>query len=147
MPHITGAWCTRNQTLARAHKAVFRLDNYTHVGIVDWDRKLVIEAIVFKKVLETPLDEWFERYPLHRLEDKYCPYPETGLHFARLQVGKKYDHLNAVGIALPFRANWNDDSRWSCGELFEATVGHAGRWRFEQDTPFCIHPMDCLLVV
>lgn len=99
-----------------------------HCGVLDYERKVVIEALMFRGVVPTPLDEWIDRYPRVAFRKFEVPEAERGLAFARRQVGKGYDYKGAAGV--PFRADWQDDERWYCHELLEAALKQAGarRW-------------------
>lgn len=52
--------------------------------------------------------------------------------FMRKQMGKPYDDVNIVAMAVPFINRggiWRDDDKWFCSELTEAGVEETGFWR------------------
>lgn len=117
---------------------------WSHCGIYDVERGVVIEALMFKGVVETSLNTWCNRYPSHHFVEIDCPNPELGLAYARSQVGKPYDYLAALGV--PWRTSWDNPNRWYCSELLEAALDWAGRrrWRLEKRG---ISPMESWIVL
>ena len=105
---------------------------WSHCGVVDIERGMVIEALAFKGVVETPLAEWCAAHPRHETVHFNCPNPGLAVHFARQQIGKSYDYLAAAGV--PWRTRWDDTRRWYCSELLEAALAAGGRnrWRLEK---------------
>lgn len=55
---------------------------------------------------------------------------ESGLTWARGQVGKKYDWPGAFGLALNPDRDWQEPDSWFCYELAAATIVNAGRDAF-----------------
>lgn len=117
---------------------------WSHCAIYDAERLEVIEALTFKGVVATPLEEWFQRYPSHQFVEIACENPALGLAFARAQIGKPYDYLAALGV--PWRTRWDDPRRWYCSELLEAALDWAGRrrWRLEKRG---VSPMESWMVL
>jgi uncharacterized protein YycO len=117
---------------------------WSHCGIVDHERGVVIEALMWKGVVETPFSHWQLRYPSFEVVEIACPVPGLGLDYARRQVGSGYDYLGAIGV--PWRSPWHHPGRWYCSELVEAALAQAGRrrWRLEARG---ISPMESWLVL
>jgi uncharacterized protein YycO len=104
-----------------------------HCGVLDQERQEVIEPLMFKGVVRTPLHEWIDRYPRVGFRAYEVPNAQVGLTFARAQVGKPYDYRGAFGV--PLRANWDNPGAWYCHELLEAALKEAGARRWYCD--FC----------
>lgn len=117
---------------------------WSHCGIVDQTRGVVIEALMFKGVIETPFAAWMLKYPSYEVVDIECPVPALALDFARRQVGAGYDYLGAMGV--PWRSPWNDPGRWYCSELVESALAEGGRRRWRLDKRG-ISPMESWLVL
>ena len=117
---------------------------WSHCGILDRERSVVIEALMFKGVVETPLARWMLRYPSFQQIRIDCPQPEAALQFAREQVGKGYDYLAVLGV--PWRTAWDHPGRWYCSELLEAALRAGGRlrWRLNKRG---VSPMESWLVL
>lgn len=117
---------------------------WSHCGILDHERGVVIEALMFKGVVETPLATWMLRYPSWEQVQIDCPAPGLALGFAREQVGKGYDYLAVVGV--PWRTAWDRPDRWYCSELVEAALAAGGRlrWRLSKRG---VSPMESWLVL
>lgn len=69
----------------------------------------------------------YTRYEIINVTD--VPYPDQAYEFAKAQVGKKYDWKALFGIFFQKR-RWQEEDRWFCSELVEATIAAAGRQRF-----------------
>lgn len=117
---------------------------WSHCGVVDLERGVIIEAQVWRGVIETPLDEFEAHYPSTEIVRIDCPFPEHALAFARTQVGKPYDYLGAVGV--PWRTRWDDPARWYCSELVEAALAAGGRLRWRLDKRG-VSPMESWMVL
>lgn len=111
---------TNGQITSSAIKA-FTASPYHHVGIIDGD--LVIEARMFSGVICSQISEYKNRGDWLVVE---IPVEDEGkaIEFARAQLGKRYDLAGAVG--LPFRASWQDPSKWYCSELLAASAAAGG---------------------
>jgi uncharacterized protein YycO len=115
-----------------------RFGKWSHCGIVT-PENTVIEAMAFKGVIETPIQEFYARYDGRtELRNIWCPSPTNAVEFARKQLGKGYDYAGALGIAFR-RKSWADDSNWQCSELVEAAVKEGGNQRFDE-APSIITP-------
>ena len=115
-----------------------------HCGIYDVERGVVIEALLIRGVVETPIETWYSRYPYYTQVGIDCPDADKALNFARLQVGKPYDYLGAFSV--PWRTSWNDLLRWYCSELVEAALAAGGRLRWRL-TKHGISPTESWLVL
>jgi hypothetical protein len=123
---------SRKSTVASFITRVFTgASRWSHCGIVDTSRDVVIEALMFKGVVETPLDEWKSRRHTFEFVEIACPDPHAAIRFARVQLGESYDYLGALGA--PFRAPWGRNGRWYCSELLESALAVAGRRRWRLD--------------
>ena len=127
-PHIVAGYSRRTNLPSFMTRALTGGARWSHCGFVDLLAGVVIEAQMFKGVMLTPLDEWQANYPSCEFIRIACPQPRDALLFAYAQVGKGYDYAGAFGV--PFRASWQDDSRWYCSEHLEASVAAGGRQRF-----------------
>lgn len=117
---------------------------WSHCGIVDAERGVVIEALMFRGVVETPMQQWRRRYPSFELVYTACPDPAAALAFARAQVGQRYDYWAAFGV--PWRTSWDDPRRWYCSELLEAALAAGGRLRWRL-TKRGVSPMESWMVL
>lgn len=117
---------------------------WSHCGVYDLSRGVVIEALMFKGVVETPIDVWKKRYPSWEMVRIKCPDELEALNFARAQFGKPYDYIAAFGV--PWRTSWDNPNRWYCSELVEAALKAGGRqrWRLEKRG---VSPMESWLVL
>lgn len=117
---------------------------WSHCGVYDQDRRVVIEALMFRGVVETPYLEWAARYPSWEGAYISCPSDIDALAFARAQVGKPYDYLAAFGV--PWRTSWDDEGKWYCSELLEAALAAGGRrrWRLSKRG---VSPMESWMVL
>lgn len=110
-----------------------------HTAFFDRDRGLMIEALLFKGVVETPIDQWLKTYPSYHFFTVAVPDPDKGTVWQREQVGKGYDYLGATSV--PFRASWQDDHRWYCSEKETMSVIVAGK-NWIVDPHRGVHPHD-----
>lgn len=117
---------------------------WSHCGVVDIERGLVIEALAFKGVVDTPLAEWCAKRPSHETVHISCPDPHRAVQYARQQIGKPYDYLAAAGV--PWRTPWDDPRRWYCSELLEAALAAGGRHRWRLDKRG-VSPMESWMVL
>lgn len=89
---------------------------WSHCGIVMEGGLTVIEASSKYGVVETPIEK-FTRYGQWAIQD--CPVPDeaAGYAAAREQLGKGYDWLGLLGLALV--REWQNDDDWFCSELVQ----------------------------
>ena len=110
-----------------------------HTAFFDQERGVMIEALLFKGVVETPVDEWLTHYPSFKFFAVNVPHPTLGTLWQRMQVGKGYDYLGATSV--PLRGSWQDDDRWYCSEKETMSVIKAGR-NWIVDPQRGVHPHD-----
>jgi hypothetical protein len=148
-PHIVAAFSRRTRLPLTATKLMTSGDVWSHCGIVvpgefNEQERFVVEALMFKGVVKTPIDEWMDRYPTFTFVDIECPRPLDGEKFALDQVGHGYDYMGMIGA--PWRSSWDDPKRWYCSELLEAALKEAGRNRWREGKRG-IRPMESWLVM
>lgn len=112
-------------------RAADRWGQWSHCSLLVPDRGYVIEAVAFKGVIRTPLDEFAERMAKFERKEIACPYPDDGIEWAEQQVGKGYDYGALLGNLL--REDIEDRQRLDCAELLEGAVVRAGRIRFTRE--------------
>lgn len=100
---------------------------WSHCGIVT-PEGTVIEAIAFGGVVEKPLAELQAYASELAFKEIPVPFPDSGIAWARSQLGKPYDYLGVLGIGL--HREWFSDGSWWCSELLEEAIYQAGRQRF-----------------
>ena len=113
---------------------LFTWSRWSHVGIIDGDA--VIEAVGFKGVVVTPLEEFKQRYSTYEIA--YAPVEDIDRCYYRAyqQVGKKYDWSAIFGHI--FRRRWDDTEAWVCSELY----AHSSEMvRYDRVSSFT--PEDC----
>jgi hypothetical protein len=114
----------------------FGLKPWSHVAVVE-DEGHVIEAVMLKGVVRTPMVEFLARYDKTERVANECPHPEVALTFARSQIGRGYDWLAAVGTW--FGKTLDDGSAWQCAEFKNACLEAGGAHRLR--LPSCrLHP-------
>ena len=133
MSYVVVAFSRRTKIPLSLTKLMTSGDIWSHCGIVvpgeDGRNEYIIEALMGKGVVKTPIKEWVKRYPAYRFVKIECPDPAAAHRFARKQVGKKYDYMGMIGA--PWRSKWDHPHRWYCSELVEACLkaGKRNRWR------------------
>lgn len=98
---------------------------WSHVGIVTKCGRYVIEAVAFKGVIKTPIEEFKKRYT--KTVIAYAPIDkDIDEFYLELEdyLGAGYDYLAIFGRI--FRRRWNSPNRWICSELF-AIAANIGR--------------------
>lgn len=129
--HIVAAFSRKSNIGSLVTRLFTGASRWSHVGIVDLANDVVIEALLFKGVVYTPLSEWISRKHTFEFVQIECWDADAGLAFARQQIGKGYDYVGAIGA--PFRAPWGRNGRWYCSELLESALHAAGRRRWRLD--------------
>ncbi len=109
---------------------LFTWSEWSHVAIVDGDT--VIEAVMGKGVIETPLAELQAESSLWKLEEYPCLDADAIIAAARSQVGKPYDKTAIIGML--FNRDWQEDDSWFCSELVAYSFLQGGRKLFRRDT-------------
>ena len=100
---------------------------WSHGGVLTPDGT-VINARIFKGVVEEPLEDFLARYTAWRIVDIDVPFAERGIAWARSKVGCGYDYRAIVNFVLGKVGQKKD--RFQCIELLESTCSAAGRDRF-----------------
>lgn len=112
-------FATDDEPLSKLIRAVTSC-KWHHVGVVFDD--YVVEAR-FIGVIRTPLEDFKKRGKFciveHHLTDE-----DAAQEFALEQIGKGYDKAGL--ISFPFRARWQDESKWYCSELVAAIATAGG---------------------
>lgn len=104
-------------------------DQWSHCGLLT-DDGTVIEARAFAGVVETPADEFMDRYSAHTRVRVDVPEPAAAIAWAREQIGCGYDYGAIAGFVL--REPLERQRRWHCVELVETALSVAGRPRFRR---------------
>jgi hypothetical protein len=133
--HSLTSWAIRNADTGRQAR-------WSHCGVVT-PEGTVIEARLFKGVVETAMADFLKRYSKTEQVDIECPDPAAGLEFARCLLGWGYDYLGALGNF--FRADWHQAWRLHCAHALELIVIAAGRERF-RDEPWFVRPNQSYMV-
>ena len=127
------AYCRSHSVagLLIGHRAPF--SRWSHCALYA-DDETVIESRVRGGVVETPIGEFIRRYPhpgQRTIVSHHVNDAQAGIAWARRQLGKGYDWRAVAGLAL--RSAWHDADRWTCSELVEMALAHAGRPRWRDD--------------
>ena len=138
-PHMVFAVARRHNLGSIVTRAVDPGARWGHTAFFDQERGVMIEALLFKGVVETDVDEWLDHYPSYKLFAVNVPRPELGTEWQRAQVGKGYDYLGATSV--PWRTSWQDPDRWYCSEKDAYSLIVAGR-EWVRDPQRGIHPHD-----
>lgn len=89
---------------------------WSHCGIVMEDGKTVIEASSKYGVVETPIEK-FTRYGKWAIQTIPVPDEAAAYASARAELGKGYDWIGLLGLAITRRLQ--DDDNWFCSELVQ----------------------------
>jgi hypothetical protein len=85
----------------------------------------VIDATLRNGVARWPAKDFAKRYREIKTVPLLVSDPSEFRAFLSAQVGKRYDWTALV--ALPFRADWQDQSKWFCSELAASAISRGGR--------------------
>lgn len=108
---------------------------WSHCGVIEGDT--VIQAAAGVGVVRTPLAE-FKRIASRWAVVEF-PASETFTAMAAAsQIGKPYDLLGAVGVAV--HRNWDSDDKWFCSELVAYALQEAGLPLFREGGLFRVTP-------
>lgn len=138
-PHMVFAVARRHSLGSLITRSVDPGARWGHTAFFDRERGVMIEALLFKGVVATPIGEWLKHYPSFKFFTVGVPDPEAGTKWQRDQLGKGYDYLGATSV--PFRASWQDENRWYCSEKETMSVIVAGR-NWIVDPQRGVHPHD-----
>lgn len=101
--------------------------SWSHCAILTPDNT-AIEAAAFEGVVERPYADFIADKSEFSLKTIEVPDDAAAIAWARTQIGKPYDWLGAIGIAL--HREWQQDDSWFCSELVEGAAVRGGRQRF-----------------
>lgn len=105
---------------------LFTLSHWSHCGIIDGS--FVIDTTLSTGVRRIPFGEWKQHYDHYVIVEMPIEDKSMRLHWARSQVGKKYDPLGILSLAL--RKNFSDRDSYFCSELVAIYLGITERtWR------------------
>jgi hypothetical protein len=138
-PHMVFAVARRHNLGSFVTRAVDPGARWGHTAFFDRERGVMIEALLFKGVVETPIEKWLATYPSYEFIAVNTPEPDAGALWQREQVGKGYDYLGATSV--PWRTSWQDTDRWYCSEKDAYSLIVAGR-QWVRDPKRGIHPHD-----
>lgn len=111
---------------------------WSHVAVYDEKREVVIESILEKGVVVTPIKDFLKRYDVAQFA--YIHNAKNGFLFrAYSLVGLNYDY-GAMASVLT-RQKWDDDSEWYCSELVAFASG-----LFREDQISRITPQDIWMI-
>lgn len=110
-----------------------------HTAFFDRERGVMNEALLFKGVVETDIEEWLDHYPSFQFFAVDVKDARAGTDWQREQLGKGYDYLGATSV--PGRNSWQDPHRWYCSEKDGYSLIVAGR-NWIRDPQRGIHPHD-----
>lgn len=82
---------------------------FSHVAIVSDDEQFVVEALMFKGVVKTPMNDFIKRNDCVEL----ATMPGDAAD-AEQYIGKKYDWSALIGLLL--HRDWGKSERWFCSE-------------------------------
>lgn len=139
VPHQVIAFCRRHSLLAAGNRATRPGGKWTHTALWDEERECFNEALMFKGVVETSQEHWFDNYSAVELIAAACPDPRAGIEWARSVVGEGYDYSGAFSV--PFRGDWQQHRRKYCSEKETLVMHRSGRLVF-RDPGRGIHPHD-----
>jgi len=101
-----GSWLIRIATWSR----------FSHVGVLTKDENYVIEALMFKGVVKTPINEFMERNSTVELRE----IKGDALQAERY-LGCDYDWTALAGILI--HRDWGKSYEWFCSELIAKVSG------------------------
>lgn len=139
VPHMVFAVARRHSFGSFFTRAVDPGARWGHTAFFDQSNNTMVEALLFKGVVATPVEQWLKTYPSFTFFAVHVPNPQAGTEWQRAQLGKGYDYLGATSV--PFRASWQDEDRWYCSEKEAMSVIKAGR-PWIADPQRGIHPHD-----
>lgn len=109
-----------NKSLFSRIARLITWSNFSHVAIYDRDKRVVIEAILEKGVVITPINVFESRYDkieyatIQAIDDEY-------LYRAYDMIGSDYDYSAMLSLVL--RRKWDDNDKWYCSELVAYSAG------------------------
>jgi hypothetical protein len=99
--------------------------DYSHVDIISPDREsgLILGATPWHGVSHRAIEDRID----HSTRWMICEFdadPKRVWAYAESQIGKKYDWLGCLGIAV--HRDWEEDDKWFCSELVAKAALQAG---------------------
>lgn len=143
-PHLVVAFARRHGLAPFLTRSARPGGKWGHTAFWDEQRKVFNEALMFKGVVETPQDKWFDRYSSFDLVAVPCPAPHKGVEFARGTLGCGYDYSGAWSVL--YRGDWQNSNRWYCSERETMLLQNAEQRLFAAPGSG-IHPHDLWRVV
>lgn len=110
---------------------LFTGSQWSHVGVLTGTH--VIEAVVGKGVIKTPLAEFTSRYSEWRMAELPVRDKALATRRVRAELGKPYDLTALFGIL--FRRAWHDTDKWFCSELVAHASGMFRKTLVKRITP------------
>jgi len=113
---------SRSATIPSATVRFMTWSEFSHVAVLT-PSGTVLEA-VFPRVREVPLIQYLAEQGETWAVDRPCADPVAALAWGRSQIGKRYDLLALVGVAV--HRDWHRDDRWFCSEFMAAMFEKGG---------------------
>lgn len=111
--------------------------DWSHCAILTND-KTVIESVWPHGVREIPFVDWLKGKKDWNYKHRDVPNPELTVAFLRSHIGKKYDTLAVLGVAIS--RDWRNPDEWYCSELNEASLACGGLATFDPECTKFISP-------
>ena len=128
----------RRKTFSSYLQRWYTWSKWSHVAVVTPDGEHVIEAVLFKGVVKTPLAEFHKRYSVSQAYCYPCEHPDKAHAFLEAQLGKKYNWLGVLSFVV--RRKFRTYDRWDCVSLATEAL-HAGGIQLFHDS-LRVTPMD-----
>lgn len=111
--------------------------DWSHCAILTLDNT-VIESTWPEGVREISFEEWQKHKTAWTVKERIVPDEKKAMEFLRGQIGKKYDTLGVIGIALS--RDWREPDEWYCSELNETAFAEGGLATFDPKCTKFISP-------
>lgn len=110
---------------------LFCWSRFSHCGIVIGN--MVLEPVVLKGVVLTPLGVFKARYSKLQFAELPCESQSLAIELAKKELGKGYDYWAIPGLF--FRTGWDSRKKWFCSELIAYCCGLFRESRVNRVTP------------
>lgn len=110
----------RNRTIGSLLIRLVTWSRWHHGAVVTPDGQFVIESVVKKGVVKTPIQEFRKRYSTIDFFTIDCD-DKKAFKFLNAQIGKSYDY--SAASSLLFKILPNHEDKWYCFELIAAASG------------------------
>lgn len=120
----------RSKSISSWLVRVFSWSTWSHVVLVTPSGSC-IEAR-WPRVREVAMADILEDNDVVVTSDLPCAHPDLAASWARSQVGKRYDLMAVLGVAL--HRDWRDDHEWFCSELVAEAFEEGGSPLFRPET-------------